>query len=71
MNEELKQLGQDLVEAFKKYGIEISEGSLVLKTKPCYRSGCNFIMQPIEITLTVFYPIPKKRIDGTYDDIYM
>lgn len=71
MNEELEQLGQDLVEVFKKYGIEIVEGSLVLKTKPYYRNGCNFIVQPIEITFDRVLSYPKKRIDGTHDDIYM
>lgn len=71
MNEELKQLGQDLKEVFKKYGMEISEGSLELKTKPYYRNGYNLIVQPMEITFDKVRSYPKKRVDGTYDDIYV
>lgn len=71
MNEELQQLGQDLVEVFKKHDIEISEGSLCLKTKPFYRKGDNFIVQPMEITFDRLLAYAKRRIDGTYDDIYV
>lgn len=71
MNEELQSLGQDLKEVFKKYGIEISEGSLELKTKPYYRNGDNLIVQPMEITFDRLLAYQKKRIDGTYDDIYV
>ena len=71
MNEELKQLGQDLKEIFKKYGIEISEGSLDLKTKPFYRKGDNFIVQPMEITFDRLLAYAKRRIDGTYEDIFV
>ena len=65
------QLGKDLVEVFKKYGIEIREGSLELKTKPFYRKGDNSIVQPMEITFDRLLAYQKKRIDGTYDDIYV
>lgn len=71
MNEELKQLGEDLVEVFKKYDIEISEGSLELKTKPLYRNNDGAIVQPLEITLGRVYSYAKRRIDGTYDDVYV
>lgn len=71
MSEELKQLGQDLVEVFKKYGIEISEGSLELKTKPYYRQYNNLVVQPMELNFERILSHPKKRIDGTYDDIYV
>lgn len=71
MNEELQPLGQDLKEVFKKYGIEIFEGSLELKTKPLYRNGDGAIVQPLEITLDMCYSYAKRRIDGTYDDIYV
>lgn len=71
MNEELEQLGQDLVEVFKKYGIEIVEGSLELKTKPLYRNGDGAIVQPIEITFDRLLAYAKRRIDGTYDNIYV
>ena len=71
MNEELKQLGKDLKEVFKKYGIEISEGSLELKTKPHYRNYNNLVVQPMEITFERLLAYQKKRIDGTYDDIYV
>lgn len=71
MSERLKQLGQDLVEVFKKYGIEISEGSLYLETKPFYRKGDNSIVQPVEITFDRYLAYAKRRIDGTYDDIYV
>ena len=71
MNEELKQLGQDLVEVFKKYGIEIVEGSLELKTKLFYRKEDGCITQPVEITFDRLLAYAKRRIDGTYDDIYV
>ena len=71
MNEELKQLGQDLVEVFKKYGIEIVEVSLDLKTKPYYRNGEKLIVQPMEITFDKVLSYPKKRLDGTYEDIFV
>ena len=71
MNEELKQLGEDLVEVFKKHGIEILEGSLELKTKPLYRNGDGVIVQPLEITLDRLRAYAKRRIDGTYDDIWV
>ena len=71
MNEELQQLGKDLVEAFRKHGIEIVEGSLELKTKPLYRNGDRAIVQPLEITLDRLYSYAKRRIDGTYDDIFV
>lgn len=71
MNEELQSLGQDLVEVFKKYGIEIVEGSLALKTKPYYRNGYNLIVQPMEITFDRLIAYAKRRIDGTYDDVYV
>lgn len=69
MDEELQQLGKDLVEVFKKHGIEISEGSLYLKTKPFYRNGDNSIVQPMEITFDRLLAYAKRRIDGTYEDI--
>lgn len=71
MNEELQQLEKDLVEVFKKHGIEISEGSLELKTKPYYRNGYNLIVQPMEITFDRLLAYAKRRVDGTYDDIYV
>lgn len=71
MNEELEQLGQDLAEVFKKYGIEIVEGSLELKTKPSYRNNDGAIVQPLEITLDRVYSYAKRRIDGTYEDIWV
>ena len=71
MNEELKQLSQDLKEVFKKYGIEISEGSLELKTKPFYSKGDNSIVQPMEITFDRLLAYAKRRIDGTYEDIFV
>ena len=71
MNEELEQLGQDLVEVFKKYGIEIVEGCLELKTKPYYRNGDGSIVKPLKITLDRLLAYAKRRIDGTYDDIYV
>lgn len=71
MEEELTQLGKDLVEVFKKHGIEISEGRLDLKTKPLYRKGDNSIVQPVEITFNRLLSYAKSRIDGTYDDIYV
>lgn len=71
MSEELKQLGQDLAEVFRKHGIEISEGSIYLNTKPLYCKGDNSIVQPIEITFDRLLAYAKRRIDSTYDDIYM
>lgn len=71
MSEELQQLEKDLVEVFKKHGIEISEGSLDLKIKPFYRKGDNSIVQPMEITFDRLLAYAKRRIDGTYDDIYV
>ena len=71
MNKELEQLGKDLIEVFKKHGIEIVEGSLELKTKPLYRNGDGAIVQPLELTLDRVYSYAKRRIDGTYDDIYV
>ena len=71
MNEELKQFEQDLVAVFKKYGIEISEGSLELKTKPFYRKADGRIIQPMEVTFDRLFAYQKKRIDGTYDDIWV
>ena len=69
MNKELQQLGKDLVEVFKKYGIEIVEGSLDLKNKPYYRNYNNLVAQPMELSDERILSYPKKRIDGTYDDI--
>lgn len=69
--EELQQLGKDLVEVFKKHGIEISEGSLELKTKSFYRKVDGCIIQPMEITFDRLLSYQKKRIDGTYDDIWV
>ena len=71
MSKELEQLGRDLVEVFRKHGIEIVEGSLVLKTKPYYRNSEYLIVQPIEITFDRVLAYPKRRIDGTYDDIFV
>lgn len=71
MNKELEQLEQDLKEVFKKYGIEIVEGSLELKTKPLYRNGDGAIVQPLELTLDRLYAYAKRRIDGTYEDIFV
>lgn len=71
MNEDLKQLGKDLVDVFRKHGIEISEGSLELKTKPFYRKGNGCIIQPMEITFDRLLAYQKRRIDGTYDDIWV
>lgn len=71
MNEGLEQLGQDLVEVFKKHDIEIVEGSLELKTKLLYRNGDGSIVQPMEITFERLLAYQKKRIDGTYDDIFV
>lgn len=69
--DELLELKQDLIEVFRKYGIEISEGSLYLETKPFYRKGDNSIVQPMEITFDRLLAYAKRRIDGTYDDIYV
>ena len=71
MNKELEQLEQDLKDVFKKYGIEINDVSLELKTKPLYRNGDRDIVEPLEITLDRCYSYAKRRIDGTYDDIYV
>lgn len=71
MNVELEQLGKDLVEVFKKYDIEISEGSLELKTKPFFRKVDGCIIHPMEITFDRLLAYQKKRIDGTYDDIWV
>lgn len=71
MNEELQQLRKDLIEVFSKYGIGIVEGSLELKTKLYYRNGDNLIVQPMEITFDKVISYPKKRIDGTYEDIFV
>lgn len=71
MNKELEQLEQDLAEVFRKYGIEIVEGSLDLKNKPYYRNYDNLVVQPMELNFERILSYPKKRIDGTYDDIYV
>ena len=71
MNEELQQLEKDLVEVFKKYGIEIVDGSLDLENKPYYRNYNNMVVQPMELNFERILSRPKKRIDGTYDDIYV
>ena len=71
MSKELEQLGKDLVEGLRKHGIEIVEGSLELKNKPYYRNYNNMVVQPMEITLDRCYSYAKRRIDGTYDDIYV
>ena len=71
MNKEIEELGKDLIEVFRKHGIEIVEGGLELKTKPLYRNGDGAIVQPLEITLDRLYSYAKRRIDGTYDDIYV
>lgn len=68
--DELLELKQDLIEVFRKHGIEIS-GSLYLETKPFYRKGDNSIVQPMEITFDRLLAYAKRRIDGTYDDIYV
>lgn len=60
-----------MIEVFKKHGIEIVEGSLELKTKPYYRNDYNLIVHPMVITFDKVLSYPKKRIDGTYDDIYV
>lgn len=71
MNKEIEELGKDLIEVFKKHGIEISKGSLELKTKPYYRNYNNLVVQPLEITFDRLLAYQKKRIDGTYDDIFV
>lgn len=71
MNEELQQLWKDLVKVFKKHGIVISEGSFCLNIKPFSRKGDNSIVQPMEITFDRLLAYAKRRIDGTYDDIYV
>ena len=71
MNKEIEELGKDLIEVFKKHGIEIVEGSLELKTKPHYRNYNNLVVQPMEMTFERLLAYQKKRIDGTYDDIYV
>ena len=62
MNKELKQLEQDLKDVFKKYGIEIIEGSLELKTKPYFRQYNNLVVQPMEITFERILSHPQKEI---------
>ena len=69
--DELLELKQDLIEAFRKHGIEISEGSIYLETKPLYRNGDNSIVQPMEITFDRLLAYQKKRIDGTYEDVFV
>ena len=69
--DELLELKQDLVEVFKKHGIEIVEGSLDLRNKPYYRNYNNMVVQPVELTFERMLAYPKIRIDGTYDDIYV
>lgn len=69
--DELLELKQDLIEVFRKHGIEISEWSLDLEAKPLYRNGDNSIVQPMEITFDRLLACAKRRIDGTYDDIYV
>lgn len=69
--DELLELKQDLIEVFRKHSIEISEGSLELETKPYYRQYNNLVVQPMEIAFKRILAYPKKRIDGTYDDIYV
>lgn len=71
MNKELQQLEKDLVEVFNKHGIEIFDGSLVLKSIPYYRNSYNLIVQPMELTFERVLAYPKRRIDGTYDDIFV
>lgn len=71
MDNKIEELGKDLIWVFRKHGIEIVEGSLELKTKPLYRNDDRAIVQPLEITLDRFYSHAKRRIDGTYDDIYV
>ena len=71
MNKELQQLEKDLLEVFKKYGCEVREGSLELKEKPFYRNEERYIVRPIEVTFDMIISYPKRRIDGTYDDIYV
>lgn len=71
MSKELEQLEKDLVEVFRKHDIEIVVGSLELKTKPLYRNGDGAIVQPLEITLDRLLAYAKRRIDGTYDDIFV
>ena len=69
--DELLELKQDLIEAFRMHGIEISEGSIYLETKPLYRNGDNSIVQPMEITFDRLLAYQKKRIDGTYEDVFV
>ena len=69
--DEFLELKQNLIEVFRNHGIEIVEGSLSLKTKPFYRKGDNSIVQPMEITFDRLLAYAKRRIDGTYDDIYV
>lgn len=71
MDKELEQFEKDLVDVFRKHGIEIVEGSIELKTKPFYRREDGFIIQPVEITFDRFLVYAKRRIDGTYDDIWV
>ena len=67
----LLELKQDLVEVFKKHSIEIINGSINLRTKPLYRHEDNSIVQPVEITFDILLAYAKRRIDGTYDDIFV
>lgn len=69
--DELLELKQDLVEVLRKHGIETVEGSLDLKNKPYYRNYNNLVVQPMEITFERLLAYPKRRIDGTYDDIFV
>lgn len=45
----------------KKYGIEIIEGSLELKTKPYFRRYNNLDVQPMEITFERILAYPKEN----------
>lgn len=69
--DELLELKQDLIEVFRKHSIEISEGSLELETKPYYRNDDNLIVHPMVITFDKVLSYPKKRIDGTYEDVFV
>ena len=44
----------------KKYGIEIIEGSLELKTKPYFRQYNNLVVGPMEITFERILAYPKE-----------
>lgn len=71
MKKEIEELRKDLKEVFKKHGIEIVEGSLELKNKPYHRNYNNLVVQPMEKTFERLLAYAKRRIDGTYDDIYI